>query len=114
MRPTAVPKGDSMVTVVLVAVIIVVAAGIVWMRRRRGQIETEQLSPGGIPRESLALEAFTHGNSCLAEGKFDEATAAFHRSRELDPKRPHIDDRLAEVERRQHAVSAMPPASSPS
>jgi cytochrome c-type biogenesis protein CcmH/NrfG len=56
--------------------------------------------------ESLAFEAFTHGNTCLAAGKFAEATAAFHRSRELDPKRPHVTERLAEVARRQHAANA--------
>ena len=103
-----------MVSVVLLVVIIVFAGGIVWMRRRRGQARTDQLVPAGIPRETLSLEAFTHGNSCLAEGKFADATAAFHRARELDPKRPHIADRLAEVERRQLAASAIAPASSPS
>ncbi len=100
-----------MFSVILLAVIIVVAGGIVWMRRRRGSVRTDQLPPEGIPRETLALDAFTHGNSCLAEGKFEDAIAAFQQARELDPKRPHIADRLAEVERRQHAASAMPPAS---
>jgi cytochrome c-type biogenesis protein CcmH/NrfG len=51
------------------------------------------------------------GNSCLAEGKFAEATAAFHQARELDPKRAHVADRLAEVERQQ-AASATVPANS--
>ncbi|MGH8057937.1 MAG: tetratricopeptide repeat protein [Candidatus Entotheonellia bacterium] len=103
-----------MVSVILLVVMIVVAGGVVWMRRRRGQARTNQLPPEGIPRETLALDAFTHGNSCLAEGKFADAIAAFQRSRELDPKRPHVADRLAEVERQQHAASAMPPASSSS
>jgi Tfp pilus assembly protein PilF len=65
----------------------------------------------GIPPERLAVEAFTHGNTCLAAGKFAEAAAAFQRARELDPKRPHVAERLAEVERRQHAASQVPPAS---
>lgn len=46
------------------------------------------------------------GNSYLAEDKFPEATAAFHQARELDPKRAHVAERLAEVARRQHAVTA--------
>ena len=41
------------------------------------------------------------GNADLAAEKFPEATAAFHRARELDPKRAHVADRLAEVARRQ-------------
>jgi hypothetical protein len=32
----------------------------------------------------------------------------------LDPKRPHVADRLAEVERRQHAAHAAASASTPS
>jgi hypothetical protein len=32
----------------------------------------------------------------------------------LDPKRSHVADRLAEVERRQHAAHAAPSASTPS
>lgn len=67
-------------------------------------------SPQGVAPETLALEAFAHGNTCLAEGRFEEAITAFHRARELDPKRPHVADRLAEVERRQQAATR-PPAS---
>jgi hypothetical protein len=62
-----------------------------------------------MPRETLALDAFAHGNAYLAEGKFDEAIAAFHHARELDPKRVHVADRLAEVEWRQHAASGTLP-----
>jgi Tfp pilus assembly protein PilF len=68
----------------------------------------------GMALERQAFEAFTHGNACLAEGKFAEATAAFQRARELDPKRPHVAERLAEVARRQHAESQAPPASAAS
>jgi cytochrome c-type biogenesis protein CcmH/NrfG len=60
----------------------------------------------------LAFEAFTHGNTCLAAGKFADAIAAFQRARELDPKRLHVADRLAEAERRQAAASP-PPAAAP-
>ena len=41
--------------------------------------------PRGATRENVALKAFAHGNTCLAEGKFAEATAAFHQARELEP-----------------------------
>jgi len=44
----------------------------------------------------------------LAAGQFADAIAAFHRAREIDPKHPHVAGRLAEVERRQHAVSVTP------
>lgn len=96
-------------SVVVIVVIGILAGWIVWMRRRRGRAYAAPVSPGGIPRETLALKAFIHGNTCLAEGKFAEATAAFHQARELDPKRPHVADRLAEVERQQRAASAPPP-----
>jgi cytochrome c-type biogenesis protein CcmH/NrfG len=53
------------------------------------------------------------GNSCLAEGKFAEATAAFQQAHELDPKRAHVTERLAEVKRQQQAASAPAPANAP-
>jgi Tfp pilus assembly protein PilF len=64
--------------------------------------------------ETLAFEAFTHGNTCVAAGQFAEATAAFERARALDPKRLHVAERLAEVARRQYAVPATAPASASS
>lgn len=94
-----------LVTVALVVLILVV-------RRGRWQKRVEHRPPGGIPRETVALEAFMEGNSYLAEEKFTEATAAFQRARELDPKRPHVADRLAEVVRRQHAATVTLPATS--
>jgi predicted Zn-dependent protease len=92
-----------MVTVVFVALILLVRRG--WWRKG----PTQRLQ-GGIPHETLALEAFMQGNAYMAAEKFPEATAAFHRARELDPKRPHVVDRLAEVARRQHAATATRPA----
>jgi predicted Zn-dependent protease len=92
-----------MVTVVFVALILLVRR--VWWRK--GPAQRLQW---GIPHETLALEAFMQGNAYMAAEKFPEATAAFHRARELDPKRPHVVDRLAEVARRQHAATATRPA----
>ena len=37
-----------------------------------------------IPRETLAHEAFVHGNTCLMAGQFAEAIAAFRQAQELD------------------------------
>jgi Flp pilus assembly protein TadD len=99
-------------TIALVAIIGGVA-WFIWRRRGRRHLQAVSGPAQGIPPETLALEAFAHGNTCLAEGRFDEAIAAFHRARELDPKRPHVADRLAEVERRQRAVSDTSPASAP-
>jgi Flp pilus assembly protein TadD len=97
-----------MTSVVILIVIVLCTGGIVWLRRRRWQAYSTAVSPGVIPRETLALQAFAHGNSCLAAGQFTEAIAAFHQAREIEPKHPHVAGRLAEVERRQHAASAMP------
>jgi Flp pilus assembly protein TadD len=97
-----------MMSVIMMVVIVLCIGGIVWLRRRRWQAYTTAVSPGVIPRETLALQAFAHGNSCLAAGQFTEAIAAFHQAREIEPKHPHVAGRLAEVERRQHAASAMP------
>ena len=103
-------EGYNMVSIIVLAVIVLGAGGIVWRRQRHLRAYAAPVTPEGLPRETLALHAFTLGNTCLAEGKFAEASAAFHQARELDPKRPHVADRLAEVERRQQAASAMAPA----
>jgi hypothetical protein len=97
-----------MISVVMLVVLVLCTGGIIWIRRRRWQAYTHSVSPQAIPRETLTLHAFAHGNSCLAAGKFAEAIASFHQAHELDPKHPHVAGRLAEVERRQQAASAMP------
>ncbi|MDH3600937.1 MAG: hypothetical protein OEU26_15035 [Candidatus Tectomicrobia bacterium] len=93
-------------SVVVIMVIIVCAGGIVWWRRRRERASAAAIPSEAIPRENFALKAFAHGNTCMAEGNFAEATVAFHQVRELEPKHPHVAARLAEVERRQQAASA--------
>jgi hypothetical protein len=99
-----------MITVICVIAIVLGAGWIVWRRRGRWGTPAASGTPAGMPPERLAFEAFTHGNTCLAAGQFAEATAAFQRARELDPKRPHVAERLAEVARRQHAASPPPSA----
>jgi hypothetical protein len=98
-----------MQTIGILAVIVLCIGGIVWMRRLRWHAYTTPVVPGTIPRETLALRAFAHGNSCLAEGRFAEAIDAFEQAREIQPKQPHVAGRLAEVARRQRAASAAPP-----
>ena len=97
-----------MVSVIVLVVIALYTGGIVWMCRCPWHAYAPPVSPVVIPGETLALEAFAHGNSCLAAGKFADAVAAFHQARELEPKHPHVAGRLAEVARRQHATSATP------
>lgn len=96
-----------MFTVILVIAVVLVGGWFLW--RRRSRLPAASATAAGMTQESLAFEAFTHGNSCLAAGQFAEATASFQRSRELDPKRPHVTERLAEVARQQ-AASALPTA----
>jgi hypothetical protein len=94
---------------IVMLVIVVGVAWIAWRRRRHGQASTA-VSPQGMSPADLAHKTFVHGNSCLMEGKFDEARTAFHQARTLEPKHPHVAGRLAEVERQQVA-SAVAPAS---
>lgn len=88
----------------LVIMLLVVIAGIgwyVWQGQRRRQAYDLRISSQGKPKESVAHQAFVHGNTCLIEGKFDEARTAFQQVHDLEPNHPHIDARLAEVERQQ-------------
>ena len=100
-----------MISSIFIIVVIAGAGWLAWRRWRDWRTPLATRPSAGIAPETLALEAFTHGNTCLAEGKFADAIAAFQRARELDPKRLHVADRLAEAERRQAAAS--PPAAAP-
>jgi hypothetical protein len=100
-------EGNIMLSVIVV-IAVIGAAWMVWRRRGRWQTPAVSGTPAGMTPESLAFEAFTHGNTCLAAGQFAEATVAFERARALDPKRPHVAERLAEVARRQQAASPLP------
>jgi tetratricopeptide (TPR) repeat protein len=101
-----------MVSLIVLAVIVLGAGGILWRSRRRWRAYAAPVTLEGIPRETLALHAFTLGNSYLAEGKFAEAIAAFQQAREIDPKRAHVAERLAEAQRQQ-AASATAPVNAP-
>ena len=96
--------------IVIVILTIIVGAGwIVWRRRRQRQAYALRVPPQWMPDKNVARKAFLHGNTCLMEGKFDEARAAFYQVRQLEPKHPHVAGRLDEVERKQEA-SAVEPA----
>jgi predicted negative regulator of RcsB-dependent stress response len=104
---------ESVVVMVVMLVIIGCLGWAVWGRRHRDHASTAAVPPQSMPRENSALKAFVHGNTLLMEGKFAEATAAFHQARELDPKHSHVAGRLVEVERQQ-AARAMAPVNATS
>jgi hypothetical protein len=89
--------------------IVVVIAGAGWLAWRRWNYWRTPSGPEPSAERSpqtRAFEAFTHGNRCLMAGQWADATAAFEQARTLDPKRPYVAERLAEVDRRQHTASA--------
>ena len=91
---------------------VAIMAGIGWMAWRRwgrGRPPTEPLLSTANAPKTRAFEAFLHGNTCLVAGQWADATAAFEQARTLDPKRPYVAERLAEVARQQHAASAPAP-----
>jgi hypothetical protein len=92
--------------------ILIVIAGISWFAWRRWGPGRPPIAPQPAEDRSpqtLAYKAFLHGNTCLAAGQWADATAAFEQARTLDPKRPYVAERLAEVARRQHAGIAPVP-----
>ena len=99
-------------SIVIVIFVIVGAGWFAWRSRRYQQASALRASSQARPKENVAHNAFVRGNTCLMEGKFDEARAAFHQARELEPRHPHIAGRLAEVERREQAASVTDSANS--
>lgn len=92
--------------------VIAMSAGLGWMAWRRwghGRLPTEPMPSAARSPQALAFEAFLDGNTCLAAGQWADAAIAFKRAGALDPKRPYVAERLAEVDRRQHAASALAP-----
>jgi hypothetical protein len=99
-----------MISSILIVAIVAGAGWMAWNRWRSWHTPLATRPSADMSPETLAFEAFTHGNTCLAAGQFTDATAAFERARELDPKRPHVAERLTEVARRQAAASPPPAA----
>ena len=95
---------------ILIVVVVMACAG--WMAWNRWTYWRTPVTPRPSAEPSpptRAFEAFAHGNSYLMAGQWADATAAFEQARTLDPKRPYVAERLAEVARRQHAASAPAP-----
>jgi cytochrome c-type biogenesis protein CcmH/NrfG len=98
-----------MISLLIVVVVLACASWMAWSRWQYWRTPiTPQPSEDRSP-QTLAYKAFLRGNTCLAAGQFADATAAFEQARTLDPKRPHVVERLAEVTRRQHAAGASAP-----
>jgi hypothetical protein len=98
-----------MISIIFIAIVIAGAGWLAWSRWTYWRTPSEPLPSVASAPKTLAFEAFLHGNTCLAAGQWADATAAFERTRTLDPKRPYVAERLAEVARRQHAASAVAP-----
>jgi hypothetical protein len=98
-----------MISTILIVAIIAGAGWFVWRRWTAGRTPINPLPSADRSPQTRAFEAFANGNRCLMAGQWADATAAFERTRTLDPKRPYVAERLAEVARRQHAASAPAP-----
>jgi hypothetical protein len=97
-------------TSLIIVVVVMACAG--WMAWNRWTYWRTPIGPEPSAERSpqtRAFEAFAHGNSYLVAGRWADATAAFEQARTLDPKRPYVAERLAEVARLQHAASAPVP-----
>jgi cytochrome c-type biogenesis protein CcmH/NrfG len=98
-----------MTSLIIVVVVMACAGWMAWNRWTYWRTPSRPLPSAEQSPQTRAFEAFAHGNTCLAEGRFADATAAFQRAGTLDPKRPYVAERLAEVAQRQHAASAPVP-----
>jgi Tfp pilus assembly protein PilF len=95
---------------ILIVVVVMACAG--WMAWNRWTYWRTPVTPWPSTEQSpqtRAFEAFAHGNAYLTAGQWADATVAFEQARTLDPKRPYVAERLAEVARQQHAASAPAP-----
>jgi hypothetical protein len=98
-----------MTSIIIVVVVMACAVWMAWSRWNYWRTPIRPLPSAERSSQTRAFEAFTHGNTCLASGQWADATAAFEQARALDPKRPYVAERLAEVGRRQHEVPATVP-----
>ena len=98
-----------MISIIFMVAIVAGIGWFVWRRWTDWRTPIRRQPSAERSPQTRAFEAFAHGNSCLAEGRFADATAAFQRAGTLDPKRPYVAERLAEVARRHHAASVPAP-----
>jgi Tfp pilus assembly protein PilF len=95
-----------MVSILIVVVVMACAGWMAWNRWTYWRTPISPQSSAERSPQTRAFEAFTDGNAYLTAGQWTDATAAFEQARTLDPKRPYVAERLAEVARQQHAASA--------
>jgi len=98
-----------MISLIFIVVVIAGAGWLAWSRWTSWRTPSGPQPSAERSPQTRAFEAFAHGNSCLVARQWADATAAFEQARTLDPKRPYVAERLAEVDRRQHAASASAP-----
>jgi hypothetical protein len=98
-----------MVSLIIVVVVMACAGWMAWSRWTSWRTPISPQPSAERSPQTRAFEAFAHGNSCLVAGQWADATAAFEQARTLDPKRPYVAERLAEVAQRQRAASAPAP-----
>ncbi len=98
-----------MISIILIVAIVTGAGWFVWSRWTYWRTPIGLQPSAERSPQTRAFEAFAHGNSCLVAGQWADATAAFEQAQTLDPKRPYVAERLAEVARRQHAANVPAP-----
>lgn len=92
-----------MLSVLVLFVLGLGIGGIIWFRQRRWHRGGTTLVSVATSRETLASQAFAHGNKRLAAGQFDAARAAFQHVLVLNPKHSQVVGRLAALARQRHA-----------
>jgi hypothetical protein len=98
-----------MISIIFIVVVIAGAGYLAWRRWTYWRTPISSQSSAERSPQTRAFEAFADGNRCLMAGQWTDATAAFEQARTLDPKRPYVAERLAEVARQQHAASTPAP-----
>jgi hypothetical protein len=98
-----------MISIIFIVVVIAGAGWLAWSRWTYWRTPSGPQPSAERSPQTRAFEAFADGNRCLMAGQWADATAAFEQARTLDPKRPYVAERLAEVARRQHAAGAPVP-----
>ena len=98
-----------MISLIIIVVVMACASWMAWNRWTDWRTPIRPPLSAERSLQTRGFEAFAQGNTCLAAGQWADATAAFEQARALDPKRPYVAERLAEVDRRQHAASALVP-----
>jgi hypothetical protein len=98
-----------MISIIFIVVVIAGAGWLAWRRWHDWRTPSGPQPSAASSPQTRAFEAFADGNRCLMAGQWVDATAAFEQARTLDPKRPYVAERLADVARRQHAASALAP-----